>query len=37
MVDRALDALALAPTCRGETLTIAQMARLAEVLEEENE
>ena len=37
MVDRALDAMALAPTCRGETLTIAQMARLAEVLEEENE
>lgn len=31
-VDRALDALALAPTVRGETLTIAQMARLAEKL-----
>ena len=31
-VDRALDALTLAPTVRGETLTIAQMARLAEKL-----
>jgi 16S rRNA (adenine1518-N6/adenine1519-N6)-dimethyltransferase len=31
-VDRALDTLTLAPTVRGETLTIAQMARLAEKL-----
>lgn len=31
-VDQALDALTLAPTVRGETLTIAQMARLAEKL-----
>ena len=32
VVDRALAALAIAPTCRGETLTIAQMAGLADKL-----
>lgn len=31
-IDRALAGLALLPTCRGETLTIAQMARLADEL-----
>ena len=32
-IDRALAALALSPTVRGETLTIVQMARLADELE----
>jgi 16S rRNA (adenine1518-N6/adenine1519-N6)-dimethyltransferase len=31
-IDRALTGLALSPTCRGETLTIVQMARLADEL-----
>jgi 16S rRNA (adenine1518-N6/adenine1519-N6)-dimethyltransferase len=32
-VDRALAGLSISPTCRGETLTIAQMARLADELQ----